>query len=281
MNITVCGGGNAAHTLVGVLAAQPELNVNLFTPYGEEAWRWQENLEAGGELILQTPEGELRGRPQVVSDRPEEAVAGADLVLISLPAFAHETILNSVAPHLGEGAWVGVLPARGGFDLSARRIFNHHDSLVVFGMQTLPWACRTLQYGRSARILGTKASTDLAAWPASRTGEVVDRLSELLNVRLEPISCFLSLSLAGTGQIIHPGIMYGLFHDWRGKTYAEAPLFYQNVDPFTANILQQLSDEIQAVRGEVERRYPELDLSAVRPLREWVCLLYTSDAADE
>lgn len=280
MRITVCGGGNAAHTLVGVLASQPGLQVNLFTPYGEEALLWQESLAQAGDLTLHTPQGVLHGRPQVVSDRPEAAVAGADLVLLSLPAFAHEAILEQIAPHLASDAWVGVLPARGGFDFSVRRIFARHDSLVVFGLQTLPWACRILQYGREARILGTKASTDLAAWPPARTGEVSVRLSQLLGVHLDPIANFLSLTLAGTGQIIHPGIMYGLFHAWEGETYAQAPLFYQNVDAYTANVLQQLSDEIQALRRDLEDRYPHLDLSAVRPLKEWVLRAYPQDIED-
>jgi len=40
-----------------------------------------------------------------------------------------------------------------------------------------------------------------------------------LRIKINPIANFLSLALADTGQLIHPGIMYGLFHDWNGRVY--------------------------------------------------------------
>jgi hypothetical protein len=33
MQITICGGGNAAHTLAGLMAAQQEVRVNVYTPF--------------------------------------------------------------------------------------------------------------------------------------------------------------------------------------------------------------------------------------------------------
>ena len=36
------------------------------------------------------------------------------------------------------------------------------------------------------------------------------RLRPLFDVDLRPVSSFLTLTLANTGQLIHPGIMYGL-----------------------------------------------------------------------
>ena len=91
---------------------------------------------------------------------------------------------------------------------------------------------------------------------------------------------FLSLTLAGTGQIIHPGVMYGLFCYWDGQTFDEAPLFYQGIDAETSDILQCLSDEVQILRSAIEERYPTIDLNAVRPLDEWLCLSYADDIED-
>ena len=48
------------------------------------------------------------------------------MVLLALPAFAHEPILKQIAPYISPGAWVGAVPARGGFDLCARDIFKGH-----------------------------------------------------------------------------------------------------------------------------------------------------------
>jgi hypothetical protein len=281
MQITICGGGNAAHTLAGLMAARQELRVNVYTPFSDEIRQWQQGITAQGGITVITPDGALKGRPHQVSVDPATVIPGSRLVLLALPAFAHESTLRAIAPHLEDGAWVGVLPARGGFYWGARHALgDKKDRVTIFGLQTLPWACRIQQYGREVTILGTKAEVDLATHPSHHAGEIITLLNDLLRIRLRPIASFLSLTLADRGQIIHPGIMYGLFHNWDGRLYAEAPLFYQGVTATTAGILQQLSDEVQTLRAVLENRYPELDLTAVRSLGEWLLRSYGDAIAD-
>jgi hypothetical protein len=74
--------------------------------------------------------------------------------------------------------------------------------------------------------------------------------------------------------------MYGLFHDWDGQPYGKPGLFYQGVDAGIAATLQQMSDEIQSLRAALEGYYPSLDLSAVRPLADWLKLSYQASIAD-
>jgi len=281
MQITICGGGNAAHTLAGLLAARAGLRVNVYVPYGDEAQRWRQGVAAQGGISVVTRGGTLVGQPHQISADPRIVVPGSRLVLLALPAFAHEFTLNDIAPHLDAGVWVGALPARGGFHWSATRVLGTRGTgVTLLGLQTLPWACRIQQYGQQVAILGTKAEVDLATWPPQRAEEVATLLADLLGVHLRPINSFLSLTLAGTGQLIHPGVMYGLFRGWNGHPYAEAPLFYQGIDAATADILQDLSDEVQTVRAGLEEHFPDLDLSAVCSLAEWLCRSYEDAISD-
>jgi hypothetical protein len=130
-------------------------------------------------------------------------------------------------------------------------------------------------------VLGTKARVDLAVWPSDRTEEVVGLLTRLLAVPFEPIADFLCLTLAGKGQIIHPGVMYGLFRDWDGKPFEIAPKFYQSVDDENAQLLQRLSAEVLTVRDVIERGYPNLDLSSVLSLHDWLRRAYGHDIEDD
>lgn len=281
MQITICGGGNAAHTLAGLLAAQPENIVKVYLSLEPELEAWRAGLSAQGGLQVVSDQSVIIGQPEAVASEPAKVVPGAQLILLALPAFAHESVLQEITPYLDEDAWIGALPARGCFDLCARQVLgNRYTEMVTFGLQTLPWACRIQSYGRGVVILGSKARVDLAAWPGNYAGEVAAVLGKLLNIRLEPIPSFLSLTLAGTGQLIHPGIMYGLFLNWEGEPFIEAPLFYQGVDTFTVDVLQMLSDEVQAIRHRLEKIYPALELSAVRPLDEWLHRSYEKDIAD-
>jgi len=279
--ITICGGGNAAHVLAGLLGDREGFSVQIYTPYGDEAKRWQDGIQRNGGITVNTPTGKVVGHPRAVCRDPGPAVAGSRVVLLALPAFAHETILRQIAPHLSPSAWIGALPARGGFDLCARDVLKEGASdRSIFGFQTLPWACRIQRYGQSVGILGTKDQVDLTVWPPKLAPIIAAMMQEALGITLNPIGNFLSLTLADTGQLIHPGVMYGLFREWNGQPYKEPCLFYQGVDAATAEMLQQMSNEVQAIRVALEKRYSRLDLSAVRPLGEWLQRSYHAVIAD-
>jgi hypothetical protein len=282
IQITICGGGNAAHTLAGLLSSRQEVTVQVYAPFGNEAQLWRESIQQNNGITVKTPSGTIQGRPGAICRDPSAAVAGSQIVLLALPAFAHAPILEQLAAYISPGAWVGSLPARGGFDMCARGVLKGCPAdISIFGFQTLPWACRIQEYGKQVTILGTKSQVDMTAWPAGMAPEISSRFQELLRLKINPTASFLSLALADTGQLIHPGIMYGLFHDWTGQPFDKPSLFYQGVDAGIAAILQQMSDEIQSLCVTLTSYYPKLDLSAVRPLIEWLKLSYQTNIIDD
>lgn len=282
MNITICGAGNAAHTLVPLLAQDGQHAVTVYAPLADEAARWRTLLESAGRVEVRLPDGgTMGGSPALITAEPGQAATGCDLVLLALPAFAHERVLRDLAPALPSTAWVGALPARGGFDWMVREVLPRHEG-VVFGLQTLPWACRISQWGLRAEVLGIKAAVDLAVRPPQAAAEAARALAGLFAVPMLPVSGFLALTLANTGQIIHPGIMYGLFHRWDGAPFWEdqVPLFYGGVNSETASVLRALSDEVQAVRVALEQTGAAPDLSSVISLAVWLHRAYPGQIED-
>jgi hypothetical protein len=281
MQIAICGGGNAAHTATGLLSAREDHQVSVFISFEHEAKAWREGITFQGGMKVNRQDKSILGSPEVISTDAAEVIPGSELVLLALPAFAHESILKQIKPYIDDGTLVGALAARGCFDLCVMDVLGSKaDKITQFGLQTLPWACRIKDYGREVNILGTKAKVAFATCPPHQAVELASFLSSQLDINLEPMESFLSLTLAGTGQIIHPGVMYGLFQEWDGQVFAEAPLFYQGIDAYTADILQRLSDEIQALRFSLTQRYPSIDFQAVRPLDEWLCLSYADEIED-
>lgn len=281
MLITICGGGNAAHTLAGLLASQEGIRVRMYLPFGAEAERWREGVRQEGGMRVVGATGEKTGLPERISADPAEVIPGSQLVILALPAFAHEAMLRSMAAYLDQDIWMGAFPARGGFDLCVKEVLKERTAgVTIFGLQTLPWACRIEAFGRQVRILGSKACVDVAAQPAGQLGEICEFLEGALGVGMAAVPEFLSLTLAGTGQIIHPGAMFGLLHDWDGEAYEQAPLFYEGIDDFTVGVLQRMSDELQEVREGLAANFPALDLSAVRPLAEWLLNAYAHTIED-
>ncbi len=277
--LTVCGGGNAAHVLIA-LAGQAGWEVDVFAPLAGEAKRLAAGMAAQAGLVARFGTQTSVGQARRVSPTPAEVIPGSELVLLALPAFAHDPILRAIADFVEPGAAIVALPARGGFDYQARSLLARPIRLV--GLQTLPWACRIVTFGQEVDILGTKAVVDLAAWPGAAAPGLAKTLAELLGLKINPVSSFLSLTLANTGQLIHPGIMYGLCHGRETTTFsqAEIPLFYQGVDEATAELLQALSDEVQMLTGSLAAQLPSLEPQEVVPLYQWLLRAYPADIGD-
>jgi hypothetical protein len=279
--LTVCGGGNAAHVLIA-LAAQAGWEVDVYAPLADEAIRMEQGIAAKNGLTAHFPHQSVVGRPRRISADPAAVIPGSKLVLLALPAFAHGETLRAIAGWLDPGAAVGALPARSGFNWQARRILQNQPTLTLFGLQTLPWACRITAYGQAVTVLGVKAAVDLAALPPSTAPKLAQLLTPVLGLALNPVSSFLALTLANTGQLIHPGIMFGLAYGREETVFsaAEIPLFYQGIDEAAANLLQAMSDEVQAIARTLAAHLPQFNSHEVVPLHSWLLHAYPTHIAD-
>ena len=278
--VTICGGGNGAQALAAIAAHNLGCAVDVYAPLADEAARLAAGIAAhdGLEVVGAV---EARERPHCISADPRQVVPGSGMVVLVLPAFAHESVLSQIAPYLDDGAWVGAIPARGGFDYCAARVLASlgRADARLFGLQTLPWACRIREYGQVVHILGVKEAVDAASRPAAAVGELAPLLAEMLGLPVAPAASLLALTLANTGQIIHPGIMYGLFARWDGMPFDAAAVapFYHGLNEEGARTLAGLDADVQAIRRRLE---PEQDLAAVRPLLEWLRRSYGPAIAD-
>eukprot|EP00043_Microstomoeca_roanoka_P012280 m.118361 g.118361 ORF g.118361 m.118361 type:complete len:420 (+) comp15447_c0_seq2:292-1551(+) len=285
LTVTVCGGGNAVHVAAGMFAHQGA-DVNLFFSFEDEAKRFREACDKFDGITVFTKTETYKGKPKVMTASPEEAIPGSDLILIITPAFAHESILKQIAPHLDPGAFVGAIPGPGGFDLLARHTLGDllfDKNITLYGGTSLPWACRFKEYGSSAELLGEKTKVPVTCYPESDIAR--QRLKSILNkvhkhTKYSVGGHFLTTTLWCTNAVIHPGITYGIWHDWDGKPVKEQPLFYQNCNDFTGNVLQQLSNEIEDCRNVIVTE-TGADLSRWQPIGEYLVDVYGHVISDQ
>ena len=280
--LTICGGGNAAHVLIA-LAAKGGWEVDVFAPLADEAGRLQAGITARGGITARFAGESIAGCPHHVSADPAEVIPESDVIVLILPAFAHGPTLEAIADFIKPNVSLGAVPARSGFDFQARSILNERGlSLRIFGLQTLPWACRIDTYGQTVDILGTKAEAAFALSPPDESSDWARQLTTLFGLELVVVDSFLTLTMANTGQLIHPGIMYGLSLDKESKTFGqnEIPLFYQGVDPSTAELLQAMSDEVQVITSELDGRLPDFKTNEVLPIYDWLLRSYPNHISD-
>ena len=278
--ITVCGGGNGAQTLVPIAAHNLGCPVDVYAPFADEAQRLRAGIAAHGGLEVHGAV-QAQARPRRVSADPAEVIPGSEVVVLVLPAFAHEATLRQIAPFLDESAWVGAIPARGGFDYCAAWVLAElgRPDVRLFGLQTLPWACRIEEYGQVVHVLGVKEAVDAASRPAAEIGAIVPLLERMLGLRIGRGS-----QPAGPDPGQHRPAHPSRHHvrslcrlGWR-TLGALRRLFYQGLERGGCpDVLAGLSDDVQAIRARLEEA---LDLSAVRPLKDWLLRSYGDAIAD-
>lgn len=284
--LAICGGGNAGHAIA--VAASQNFDGDVVWLVGSE--EKAALLRAG----VFSPEGLMStgvivgraDRVRAISAHAADVIPQADIVLIAVPAFAHASILQRIAPHLKRKAIIGALPARGGFEFEAVNLLSGvrpDGERTIFGLQTLPWSTRVKQPGRVANFGALKAQVMMAATPSSDADAIAPFLSKLFGTNVIPTSNFLNMTLGNPGQVIHPGLMYGLFHKWSGERFDEdtVPYFYRDTTNEAGTFVEQLSADVCAVAAKIQSSCGgALDLSGVRPVLEWLRCTYPTQTQD-
>jgi len=284
VTVLVCGGGNAAQVVTGLLAVRYRTIAVSF--YADEAAKWKAAL--GDDQFELTVAGahvdKILSKPADITNDPSVA-KDADVIILAVPSFAHGEYFEKFAPHMKPGTIVGVMPARSGGDiLFANKLGDKAKDMIFVGFETLPWACRFSEWGKKATILGTKGNILAAVTPRSKTAKAIGTLQGLLGafpLVIETPSN-LAISLRNPGQVVHPGVMYGRWgpESWDGKAKDSKPLFYQGVDDFTEKVLTGMTDELQAVCRKMETIVPGLDLKDACTLKQWYIDCYDGQMTD-
>ncbi len=198
----------------------------------------------------------LEAKPSLVTKNPEEAVPGCNVILFAVPAFAHEQYLNALKPHVQPGTVLVGIPGQAGFEFAVRGIWGDlAKQCTIMSFESLPWACRITEFGKSAEVLGTKGVLLGAVQvgnpppPSDPTAMVQSVLGEL--PKLTTKGHLLGITLMATNGYLHPSIMYGRWKDYDGNPLDEAPLFYNGLDEFSASVLSAVSDEVVATAKSI------------------------------
>lgn len=283
--LAICGGGNAGHALAVAASRHPELDIVWLVRTEEKAQLLRDGVFGDG---LRSS-GAIEARAdaiRAISADPAEIIPDADIVILVVPAYAHAPILQRIAAHLKRDVLIGAIPTRGGFEFEVAHLVSGIEPAgerIVFGLQTLPWSTRMQQPGRSVNFGAIKAKVLMATRPAKHACRIATILSDLLGTEIVPTDGFLNMTLGNPGQIVHPGLMYGLFHSWKGERYSEAtiPRLYADATDEIGAFVHALSDDAVAVARKIESESAScLDLSGVLHVLEWLRISYPSQTAD-
>ena len=287
--VVTCGGGNGAHCLAGLAAMRSDIESRVLTLYKDEAERWSAKLDSGMLITVHNEDGSkktIETKPALVTKDPQKAITGADYIFIVVPAFAHAQYFEAMSPYVSENTVIVGLPGQAGFEFECVHILKSKaktSAIVTF--ESLPWACRLIEFGKNIEILGFKdtlGASILKGKQCNLTRPIIETNQYILGEKpkVRRVQNYIAITLMAK-SIVHPPIMYGKWSQWDGKPLKEKPLFYQGIDERQAELLSGVSDECMATAKAIEKKIEGLDMSDVIHVFDWYLNYYSDQITDK
>ena len=238
INICICGGGSLGHTIAGFVASKEDYNVSVLTRHPE---KWSQAID-----VYDMDNHHYHGKLFCVTNNPSTVVSNADIVLLCLPGYAIKDVLQQITPYLSHTTFVGTIVSSTGFFFMAAQLLS--PDMPVFGFQRVPFIARTIEYGKSARILGYKPSLSVAIENTSndKQRELVVLLERIFCVPIKLLSSHYEVSLTNSNPLLHTSRIYTLWKDWKpGIKYNHCPAFYADWTIEAAHYYIEMDREFQ------------------------------------
>jgi opine dehydrogenase len=262
----VVGAGNGGISMAGHLGVMGfEVRLYNRTEAKLAGVRWHGGIELEGAV-------EGFGPVALATSDMEEAIRGADVIMVDTPSTAHRDLAIKMADFLGDGQIVVLNPGRTGGALEFHAVLRERGCKacpVIAEAQTFIYAARALSRNRG-HIYRIKNGVPLATLPSYWTPGVLEVLDKAFPQFIAG-SNVLATSMENIGAIFHPALTI-LNAGWIEATGGDFDYYIQGITPSVAIILQRMDDERLAVCKALGVR----SVSA----REWLYLSYDSAGAD-
>jgi opine dehydrogenase len=260
--VAVVGAGHSGFGLAGDLGLQG-VPVRLYEhPRFAAAI---DPLRASGGIAVRGVRGEGVARPDLVTTDAAAALDGVELVYVVVPAYAHEAMARTLAPHLHAGHVVVLMPGNAGGALAFRRAVQEAGgpSLTVAEAASFVFACKK-DGASGVWIRGVKHGLPVGVLPAERTDAVMRSVHRHYPM-LAAATDVLETSLSNANHVAHPPALllnvarieaqggdYSFFHE--GMTPAVARLT-EAVDAERMEVVATLGYEPESTLAQLTRFY--------------------------
>ncbi len=250
MKFCVIGAGSGGRAFAAYLSSKG-FQVSL---YNRSYSRIADIKKAGGITAF----GCLKGfyPIRLVTQNLQLAVSDANIILIVVPASAHESIAKKLAPFLKNGQIILLNPGRTFGAIEVKKIIGERRkdlSIFVGETQTLLFTCRALK-NNGVNILKIKNTVNFSTFPENHV-HVVHNILAYIFPQLIPVDNYLEVTFNNIGMLLHPAIT--LFN--AGMMDIGKPFKFYN-EGASIKICQVL----ETVEAEINKILSELGLKQFR-----------------
>ena len=218
--------------------------------------------------------GEARdfGKLAMVTDNIEEALQDTDMIMVVIPSSAHAEVAKNMSPYLKDGQIIVLHPGRTCGAIEVAKVLRDNQcaaDVTVSEAETFIYASRS-DGPAQARIFRIKEAVPLAALPATRNREVLDRIHEAYPQFIDGGNV-LQTGLNNMGSIFHPALTL-LNAGWIETTHGDYQFYIDGVSPSVARVLEVLDRERVTVGSSLGLR--------TRNAMDWLKLAYDTTGED-
>jgi opine dehydrogenase len=199
--------------------------------------------------------GEGVARPRLITADLGEAIAGADVILVCLPTFAHAAVARALAEIGATTLPVVLNPGHTGGALEFRQAFRgvRPDVPPIAEFSTLTYVARKYAPER-VTISGAVKKIRLAALPGGQAAALAGgELYPAATVMPDVLAC----DLANVNMVLHPpGAV--LAAAWVEATGGDFTFYVDAMTPGVGRVMQALDDERRAVARAFGHELPPL-----------------------
>jgi opine dehydrogenase len=204
-----------------------------------------------------------------LTDDLAEAVAYAELIMVTTTADAHRELASRMAPYVRDGQIIILNPGRtlGAFEFSLILRRQVAKNVIVAEAQSLIYACRA-DFPGKVRVIGVKNNVLLAAFPHPETTFVLETINSVYPC-FRKAGSVLETSLENIGAILHPAvILFNAATIERGEKF----YFYSDMTFAVAGFIEALDKERLLIGNAFGLQ--------LKPVSEWVSFAYNGIKGD-
>jgi opine dehydrogenase len=268
--VAVLGAGNGGHAFCAHLAFDG-FEVRLY-----EASQFKRNLEPiqakGGIEAF----GDRCGFAEIgaVSTNIEEVVKGADVIIIPVPAFAQDHMVNECLPYLEEGQILLFSPDNGATIRWYKELKEKgmEKKVTLAGMACLLYLCKLIGPAQ-IDIAGVKHEMQISTMPARHVGKVVDSLKTMYKgYKLEKNA--LATTLSNFNHQLHTGPM--VLNAGRVESNLDFKFYWEGHTKSITNVVKRVDEEKIEVGKSLGMNLPTIE----QLFEEYYKGRYKEDAKD-
>ena len=254
MNITIVGCGNVG-TQFAVHCAAKGHSVSIFSSKPDTICKQLNIVNAEGDLVLS-------GEMACITDSAQMAFSDADLIFVTVPAFAMKCYADKIIPHLKKGSMICLVPGTGGSEFAFKDAVKNGN--IIFGLQRVPSVARLVEYGKTVCASGYRDQLFCASIPSQYADVAAKIITDIFDMPCTPMQNYLNVTLTPSNPILHTTRLSIIFKDYTpGYFYNQVPLFYEEWDDESSELLFKCDNEVQ----NICKALSVFDLSYVKSLK--------------